>query len=164
MSRELSQKIYENGRSHGLAAELIYKGAIAHAEENGIDDAEGFAFNGIYSLALLNSIGLCFELFLKSACVHHGNVDEKYLQNEIRHDLIKALSAANELGFVSTADHLEEIITLLNEAYKFHTFRYDRPDKKYFASMVQTFAAIAQLDEELTALLFPATQANAPTD
>ena len=150
MTMDLARQFFETGRSHALASDFLYRSAIADGENREIADPELFAFNGTYSLSTHYLLGLGLELMLKAAVVAWGGPsDEKFLR-DIGHDLIKALDAAEATGFKSEAPHLRDILSVLNEPFKQHWLRYQRPENfELPGDFTQVVAALEVLDEEL---------------
>lgn len=129
---DLATELYQSGRAHAGAACLLYRASIDYAKnDEGIqahEDRITYAFNGPNSLSLHYLLGLGLELMLKAVIAElDPNADEKYLQNKIGHDLLKALDEAEKRGFKSEAQHLGAIVKLLQDPYKEHWFRYKRP-------------------------------------
>ncbi|WP_309621299.1 hypothetical protein [Novosphingobium sp.] len=150
MTIEFARTLFETGRSHALASDLLYRSALIEGAERDIADPENFAFNGTYSLSTQYLLGLGLELMLKAAIVAwSGQCDEKALR-DIGHDLVKAKEAAEAAGFKSEAPNLQEILNVLNEPFKQHWFRYGRPTKfKLPGDFTQVVAALDVLDAEL---------------
>ena len=141
-----------SGRSHALASDFLYRAALKDAEHRQVDDPEHFAFNGTYSLSTHYLLGLGLELMLKAAIVAYGGPSDDKSLREIGHDLIKALNAAEEAGFRSEAPRLRDILSIIQEPFKAHWFRYGRPDK--FAlpgDWAEVVEALDVLDAELRA-------------
>tara|TARA_R110000772_G_scaffold46876_5_gene107075 strand:- start:2642 stop:3118 length:477 start_codon:yes stop_codon:yes gene_type:complete len=155
MTIELARQLFETGRSHALASELLYRSAIKEGEgRDDASDAEHFAFNGTYSLSTHYLLGLGLELMLKSAIVAWGGPSDNESLRKVGHDLVKALDTAEAAGFESKAPNLRDILEVLHEPFKQHWFRYGRPDK--FAlpgDFAQVVAALEVLDEELRSRL-----------
>ena len=147
MSKEIAQGLFETGRGHAMAAQLLYLAALDKGEEEGKADPDQFAFNGVYSLSIHHLVGLGFELMLKAAYVAlGGDPDDGHLQRAIGHDLRAALDLAGEQGFHSTAHHLPEIVDILRDPYKAHYFRYHRPETfplPDFANLEQALVTLA---------------------
>ncbi|HYI47615.1 MAG TPA: hypothetical protein VEX35_04040 [Allosphingosinicella sp.] len=153
MSIEVAQRLYETGRAHALASDRLYRPAMDDGKERSPENPELFAFNGTYSLSIHYLIGLGLELMLKAAYVAcGGSPDDKHLSREIGHDLVRAFELANERGFQSDAPRLREIAEHLNEPYKAHYFRYDRPNEFPLPDFTQMIEAMEVLDRELEAL------------
>jgi len=156
MTIDLARQLFETGRAHALASELLYRSAIIEGEgREDAPDPEHFAFNGTYSLSIHYLLGLGLELMLKSAIVAWGGPSEEKSLRDVGHDLIKALDTAEAAGFESEAPNLREILMVLQKPYEQHWFRYDRPSK--FAlpgDFAQVVAALEVLDEELRARLW----------
>jgi hypothetical protein len=155
MSIELAKSLYATERSHALSALQLDRAALDYAEANEIEDPKKFAFNGTFSLSVHYLLGLGLELMLKAAVVAcDENVDAKYLQDKIRHDLIGALDEAEARGFHSAAPNLRELIGYLGEPYKKHWFRYERPEGMFLPDDFDQVQAILKiLDDELMARL-----------
>lgn len=155
MTIELARQLFESGRSHALASDLLYRSSILDGQDRNLPDPEHFAFNGTYSLSIHYLLGLGLELMLKAAIVAWGGPsDDKFLR-AIGHDLIKALDEAEAAGFKSEAPNLRDILNVLHEPFKQHWFRYDRPDKFTLpGDFTQVEAALEVLDEELRARLW----------
>ncbi len=120
MTLELARQLFETGRSHALASDLLYRSALIEGAERNIADPEHFAFNGTYSLSTHYLLGLGLELMLKAAIVAWGGqADEKTLR-DIGHDLIKAVDAAEKAGFNTAAPNLRHVLEVLNEPFKQH--------------------------------------------
>jgi hypothetical protein len=155
MTTALARQLFETGRAHAVASDLLYRSAILDAADRNLPNPELFAFNGTYSLSTHYLLGLGLELMLKAAIVAWaGPSDEKALK-DIGHDLIKALDLAEAVGFRSKAPHLREILSVLQEPFKQHWFRYGRPDRfELPGDFAQVVATLETLDEELQARLW----------
>ena len=155
--------LYHTGRSHAGAACLLYRAAVEYAADEGIEDPVSQAFNGPNSLSIQYLLGLGLELMLKSAIVAwDGGADAKYLQNQIRHDLVKALDEAEKRGFASQSPHLREIVEVMQKPYFKHWFRYQRPDRFALPGDFDQVVQLLQvLEAELTAKL-DAAEAETP--
>lgn len=150
MTTDLAQQLFETGRSHALASDLLYRSAILDGEDRKIPDPEHFAFNGTYSLSTHYLLGLGLELMLKAAIVEWGGTADEKMLRDIGHDLIKALDTAEAVGFKSQAPNLRDILNVLNEPFKQHWFRYGRPEKFGLpGDFTQVVAALDILDGEL---------------
>ncbi|NLR69335.1 hypothetical protein HGI47_00415 [Novosphingobium sp. ERN07] len=155
MTIEFARMLFESGRSHALSSDLLYRAAYQEAVDLGHADPTLFAFNGSYSLSTHYLLGLGLELMLKSAIVAWGGeADERALRN-IGHDLVNALDAAEAAGFNSEAPNLRNLLEVLNEPFKQHWFRYERPENFAlpgdFGQVVETLLI---LDDEIRALLW----------
>lgn len=145
-----AEELFESGRSHALAATLLFDSSKEYARREGIEDAEKFAFNGTFSLSVHYLIGLGFELMLKAAYLHRGgNADSKHLRNEIGHDLIKALDLAESVGFQPHVENLREILEYLRDPYLRHFFRYSRPSEVPLPEVQVISEVFAILDQQL---------------
>lgn len=155
MSIELAKELCHTGRSHAAASCLLYRATVEHAVDEGIEDTVSYAFNGPNSLSIQYLLGLGLELMLKSAIVAwDSNVDAKYLQNKVGHDLVGALDEAEKRGFASDAPNLREILEVLREPYKQHWFRYERPEQFQLpADFDQIVETLTVLEEALQAKL-----------
>lgn len=155
MSIELARLLYQTGRAHAGAACLLYRAAVHHAAEEGIEDPVSHVFNGQNSLSIQVLLGLGLELMLKSAIAAlDESADEAFLRKEIGHDLVKALDEAEKRGFASQAPHLGDILNVMQAPYGKHWFRYGRPDQ--FAlpdDFDQVVSTLDVFDQELIALL-----------
>lgn len=150
MSLELARQLFETGRAHALASDLLHRSAIRHGIESDMQDPEHFAFNGTYSLSTHYLLGLGLELMLKAAIVAWGGPSDDKSLRKIGHDLIKALDLAEELGFNSEAPNLRDILNVLQEPYKQHWLRYSRPAEfELPGDFTQVVAMLEVLDEEL---------------
>ncbi|MVZ97065.1 hypothetical protein EUU23_05020 [Sphingorhabdus sp. IMCC26285] len=150
MAMDLARQLFETGRSHALASDLLYRSAILDGQDRQLPDPEHFAFNGTYSLSTHYLLGLGLELMLKAAIVGWGGAQDEKPLRDIGHDLIKALDLAEAAGFKSEAPNLRDILVVLNEPFKLHWFRYGRPDQ--FAlpgNFTHIVAALEVLDDEL---------------
>ena len=67
MDKARASHLFESGRSHALAADLLYRSALAEGVANGVKDPADYAFNGSYSLSTFYLLGLGLELMLKAA-------------------------------------------------------------------------------------------------
>ena len=144
------EALFESGRSHALAAQLLHEKSLEYAAQNGVDDPKLYAFNGPYSLSLHYLIGLGFELMLKAAYVKYGGIpDPNHIRMKLGHDLRKALREVKNLGFEPAGDHFEEIIEIISEPYKCHYFRYSRPRKFPLPNDEAIFSALADFDRQL---------------
>lgn len=153
MRRDLAALLYETGRAHALSSQQLYKSSLDYAEEHNICDASHFAFNGTFSLSVFYLMGLGMELFLKAAIVlGDSDADLKFLKNEIGHDLIVALDAAEQRGFTTNAANLRAIAECLREPYLRHHFRYERPEQIPLPDIPQAIEMFAVLDEEFEAI------------
>ena len=163
MSIELAKELCHTGRSHAAASCLLYRATVEHAVVEGIEDTASHAFNGPNSLSIQYLLGLGLELMLKSAIVAcDPDVDAKYLQNKVGHDLVGALDEAEKRGFVSEAPNLREILEVLRAPYKQHWFRYERPEQFQLpADFDQIVEALPVLEEALQATLALAGAAEA---
>ena len=151
----LARELFETGRSHALASDLLHRSAIIDGIDRGIEDPEHFAFNGTYSLSTHYLLGLGLELMLKAAIVAWGGPSDEKSLREIGHDLIKALDSAEAAGFNSAAPNLRDILDVLNEPFKQHWFRYGRPDKFPLpGDFMQVVVTLEVLDDELQARLW----------
>ncbi len=154
MSSDAAREMYETGRAHGLSAQLLYTSAILEGKERELPDPEHFAFNGTYSLSIYYLVGLSFELMLKAATIAWGGSSDERAMREIAHDLNKAFQSAKAAGFQSKAPNLTEILEALQEPFKLHWFRYQRPEHfrlpRDFPSVITNLAI---LDDELQAKL-----------
>ena len=153
----LAEELFETGRSHALTAELLYRASLEEGHRRGVPDVNLFAFNGTHSLSLHYLLGLGFELMLKAAVVSWGGIeDEKFLRQDIGHDLVRALDEAENVGFHSAAPQLREILRVLREPYKAHWFRYGKPDEFSLPSdFTQIVESLDALDGELRARFWP---------
>ena len=153
----LADELFETGRSHALTAGLLYRASLEEGHRRGVPDVDLFAFNGTHSLSLHYLLGLGLELMLKAAVVSWGAIeDEKFLRNEIGHDLVRALDEAEKVGFQSAAPHLREILQVLREPYKAHWFRYGKPAEFSLPSdFTQVIESLDTLDGELRARFWP---------
>ena len=135
MDKARASHLFESGRSHALAADLLYRSALAEGVANGVKDPADYAFNGSYSLSTFYLLGLGLELMLKAAIVAHDGPSDERSMREIGHDLVIALDRA--------------------EPAKLHWFRYARPANMPlpgdFNQVVETLQC---LDEELQAILW----------
>lgn len=151
MSKDLATLLHAAGRAHALASIQLYKRSIDYANEQEIEDAEKFAFNGTFSLSVHYLLGLGLELMLKSAvAAFDEDVDAKYLQNHIRHDLVCALDEAERRGFTAPSLELRELLEHLRDPYKKHWFKYERPEQMLLPddfNQVQTI--LSGLDDAL---------------
>jgi hypothetical protein len=155
MSIEVARGLFESARGHALAGELLYKGALAKAQEDGNPDPAQFAFSGPYSISIHYLIGLSLELLLKTAYVlHGGGADDKSLR-AIGHKLVEALDEVEKLGFHSQAPNLREIAEHLNDHYAQHHFRYQQPAEMALPDVPDVYAAFQVLTDELHPLVFP---------
>lgn len=128
MSIDLAKALHQTGKAHAGASCLLYGSSLEHAENEGIEDAQRYAFNGPNSLSIQYLLGLGLELMLKSAIVAWDlSVDATYLQQTVGHDLTKALDEAEGRGFTSEAPNLRQLLEILRDPYKKHWFRYERP-------------------------------------
>ncbi len=156
MKNNLALQLFDTGRSHALASDLLYRSAFAQGLELNEPDPENFAFNGTYSLSTHYLLGLGLELMLKAAIVFYDETyDEKKLREKIGHNLILALDTAEAVGFKSEAPSLRDILTVLQTPFNQHWFRYGRPEK--FAlpgDFGQVVLALEVLDGELRARLW----------
>ena len=150
MPIELAENLYSSGRSHALSAVHLYRYSLLYAEDEGIEDRESFAFNGVFSLSVHYLLGLGLELMLKAAIVEwSGDADNRQLR-DLGHDLPMVLSRAEEEGFRSTAPHLREILNVLNEPFKRHWLRYNRPENfELPGDFNQVTDTLHILDEEI---------------
>lgn len=156
MSAEIARGLFESARGHALAGELLYKAALAKAEEDGHPDPAQWAFSGPYSISIHYLIGLSLELLLKTAYVlHGGGADDKSLR-ALGHRLVDTLNAVEALGFHSQAPNLSEIAGYLNEPYAQHHFRYFQPDQMPLPDVPDVYAAFQVLTDELHPLVFAA--------
>jgi hypothetical protein len=156
VSLELARQLFETGRSHALSSDLLYRSSLIEGEyRDDVLDPERFAFNGTYSLSTHYLLGLGLELMLKAAIVGWGSpADEKSLK-AIGHDLLGALDAAEAAGFVSNAPKLRDILGVLQEPFKQHWLRYQRPENFLLpGDFTEVVAALEVLDEELRARLW----------
>ena len=152
MTRELAQSLYETARAHALSSDLLYQASLQYALDHNKPDPDQFAFNGTFSLSIFYLIGLGLELFLKAAiALHDKDADLKFLKNEIGHDLVKALDAAEARGFAPEAPNLRAITENLREPYLMHHFRYERPEQMPLPDIAQVIEMFAVLDEEYEA-------------
>lgn len=131
---KLATELYRSGKAHAGAACLLYRASIDYAaSDEGIEPLEDrikYAFNGPNSLSLHYLLGLGLELMLKAVIAAlDAEVDAKFLQNEVGHDLARALDEAERRGFKSEAQHLRELVALLRDPFKKHWFRYERPEE-----------------------------------
>ena len=102
MSIALAKELHQTGKAHAWSSCLLYRASIRHAEDEGIEDPQAYAFNGTPSLAIHYLLGLGLELMLKSAIVAgDAAVDDACLRNTIGHDLVRALDEAEARGFAS---------------------------------------------------------------
>lgn len=156
MSIEIARGLFESARGHALSGELLYKAALAKAEEDGRPDPAQWAFSGPYSISIHYLIGLSLELLLKTAYVlHDGGADDKSLK-ALGHKLVEALDAVEERGFHSQAPNLREIAEHLNGPYSLHHFRYLQPAQMALPDVPDVYAAFQVLTDELHPLIFPA--------
>lgn len=155
MTIALARQLYHVGRSHAGAACLLYRAAVEHAAEDGAGDPLSVAFNGPNSLSITYLLGLGLELILKAAIVAwDDSADEKYLQKEVRHDLVKALDEAEKRGFGSEAPYLRPILETLRDPYAKHWLRYTHPEE--FAlpgDFDQVVATLEIVEAEMIAIL-----------
>jgi hypothetical protein len=154
MTIELARTLFGTGRAHAYSSCLLYRASVEQAADDGFEDPVSEVFNGQNSLSIMHLLGLGLELMLKSAVLAlDPEANEKYLRDDLRHDLVKALDAAEARGFVSNADHLRDIAAVLRDPYGKHWFRYGRPEEfalpDNFDQVVET---LKMLDDELTAL------------
>jgi len=93
-----------------------------------LDNARGFAVSARQSASMpgrhvgelvLQSLGNVIELSLKSILLAHGWNDDR-CQREIRHDLVKALTAAEDLGFRPSDPALAPFVALLSPFHRSH--------------------------------------------
>ena len=155
MDKARASHLFESGRSHALAADLLYRAALAEGVANGVKDPADYAFNGSYSLSTFYLLGLGLELMLKAAIVAHDGPSDERSMREIGHDLVIALDRAETAGFHSNAPRLRDLVEVMNEPFKLHWFRYARPANMPlpgdFNQVVETLQC---LDEELQAILW----------
>ncbi|WP_417593069.1 hypothetical protein [Parasphingorhabdus sp.] len=147
----MALQLYETGRSHALASDLLYRSAIIEGQDrDDTSDPEHFAFNGTYSLSIHYLLGLGLELMLKSAIVAWGGRHDDKSLRDVGHDLIKALDTAEAVGFESHAPNLRDLLKVLQEPFKQHWFRYGRPDDFPLpGDFAQVVATLEVLDEEI---------------
>lgn len=125
---ELAAVLHETGKSHGEAACLLYSASYEQGVREGEKNLAKYAFNGPFSLSVQYLLGLGLELMLKSIiAAADPEVDAKWLQNNVGHDLVAALDQAEHRGFKTKAGHLRELVELMREPYRLHCFRYERP-------------------------------------
>lgn len=152
---ELATTLFRTGRAHAGAACLLYRAAVEHAAEEGIDDPVDHVFNGQNSLSIMHLLGLGVELMLKSAIVAlDAEADEKFLRHEIGHGLVNALDEAEKRGFSTNTPHLRKLVTVLHDTYAKHWFRYGRPSE--FAlpdNFDQVVAILEGLEQDVTAII-----------
>lgn len=144
MSVEKAKTLLENGEGHALAAVVLFDASYDYGRKIGVPDEEidTFAFNGVCSLSVHYLVGLGLELMLKAAYIAcGGNGDDNHLK-AIGHDLNKAFSKAQELGFESQSEHLGELIDHMNEPYKQHYMRYGRPDGLLLPDNMEQVSAV----------------------
>ena len=152
---DLARQLFESGRAHALASDLLYRSAILHAEQEQIEDIERFAFNGTFSLSTHYLLGLGLELMLKAAMVASGGPSDEKSLRAIGHDLVKALDSAEAAGFNSEAPNLRGIVDVMSEPFKEHWFRYGRPNNfELPGNWIQVVEALEVLDAELGARLW----------
>ena len=87
MDKARASHLFESGRSHALAADLLYRSALAEGVANGVKDPADYAFNGSYSLSTFYLLGLGLELMLKAAIVAHDGPSDERSMREIGHDM-----------------------------------------------------------------------------
>ena len=145
MAGDLAATLYRTGRAHAGAACLLYAAAVQHAVDEGLADPIDHVFNGQNSLSIMHLLGLGMELMLKAVIVmNDAGVDEKFLRDKIGHDLLKAIGEAEARGFTSQAPYLSEIAKLLQDPYRKHWLRYERPEQ---------FALPGDFDQVVTMLI-----------
>jgi hypothetical protein len=156
VAADLACQLFETGRSHALAADLLYRSALIEGDGRAdVTDPEHFAFNGTYSLSIYYLLGLGLELMLKAAIVAWGGPSDEKSLRALGHDLTGALDAAEATGFVSQAPHLRDILSVMQEPFKQHWFRYGRPDNFTLpGDFAQVVALLEVLDAELRARLW----------
>lgn len=155
MSLKLARELFETGRSHALASDLLYRSAVIEGEERSLEDPTHFAFNGPYSLSIHYLLGLGLELMLKAALVAWDDTADERRLRSIGHDLVAALDEAEAAGFKSEAPSLREILEVLDEPFKQHWFRYERPERfELPGDFPQVVAALDVLDMELRSRLW----------
>lgn len=155
MSLDLARVLFETGRSHAMAAHFLHQSALRDATDSGLEDPEHFAFNGIYSLSQNYLLGLGLELLIKAAIVGWGGPADDRSLRRIGHDLIAGLDMAEAAGFHSAAPNLRGLLTVMNEPYMAHWFRYERPAQIALpGNMAQVVETLAVLDAELQARLW----------
>jgi hypothetical protein len=155
MPSEFARSLFESGRGHALSADLLYRASIEEGRRREVADPDLFAFNGPYSLSVNYLLGLGLELMLKASLAKQDpSTDDRRLRG-IGHDLLAAFDAAQQAGFTSSAQHLRAILEVMNEPYKAHWFRYDRPAEiplpGDFSQIVETLEI---LDAELASMLW----------
>lgn len=154
MTIETAESLYNLGRAHALSGNHLYAKALDYAIEQALPDPDDFAFNGTFSLSTYYLLSLGIELYLKAAYVASGgNSDERHLRSAIGHDLGKALARAGEMGFVSQAPRLEGIISVLDQPYREHFFRYSHPETFGLPIVPEIVQATEVLDVEVRASL-----------
>lgn len=93
-----------------------------------LNNALGFAAGARHATSMperhagqvvLQSLGNAIELSLKSILQTHGWSDDR-CRREIRHDLVKALAAAEDLGFRPSDPALAPFIALLSPFHRSH--------------------------------------------
>ena len=93
-----------------------------------LDNALGFAAGARHAISMpgrqagelvLQALGNAIELSLKSALQAHGWSDER-CRREIRHDVVKALAAAEALGFDPSDPALVPFVALLSPFHLGH--------------------------------------------
>lgn len=92
----LAGDFFRRAFSFGLSAVQLCHVATAIAVEREDPDIEKSVLNGAHSPAIWFLVGFAFELFLKSAIIAKGESAQEVTR--IRHNLMKALHRAEELG------------------------------------------------------------------
>jgi hypothetical protein len=146
-----ARQLWMSGRSHGVAAQLLYSAALEEGRERFPEDPEHFAFNGTYSLSIFNLFGLAIELMLKAAFVNAGGDASDQSLKRLGHKLVETFTAAQDQGFVSEAPNLAAIIEVLDQPYRESFFRYRRPEQFGLPSVEQVINCLSVLDDELGA-------------
>jgi methionine salvage enolase-phosphatase E1 len=115
-------------------------------------DNEG-AFNGLFSSSIHLLMGNALEVLIKAAFLLHGGSKSRLYA--IRHDLIAALDAAEEVGFRSKVGDLRRMAELLRESHLKHNFRYATLTETELPALTDSLPRLEQLTREVGQLLYP---------
>lgn len=132
-----------------MAAEALRLTSIDAAQNEGAEDVEKVAFNGPLSPSLHLLIGYGFELNLKVVFLLLGGEEAELGTKRIGHDLIAALDAAEELGYVSIVPDIRWTLEKLRASHLSHHWRYGGNPTITIPSLEMTIPRLQQLTREV---------------
>lgn len=153
MADNSPEQLLELARGHGFSAQRLYGVALEEGKYRYPSNPYKFAFNGPYSLSTHYLLTLSLELMLKAAFVAWGGDRSDKSLKSMRHDLRECLCKANELGFITNAPMIDEVVRLLRDPYRLDSLRYRSRSKLRLPNIDVVINCLAVLDDEVASAI-----------